>query len=118
MKANRNATVKKNPADSLAKILNENIFNSPYDGCVAGQEFRSAHCYNSEVDEFFWKNLRSIEEIYSSPRSPLKTSDKKRFLKLKEIKAYVMKMGLILDKGKVNECFFKSLVTDVDPVKN
>ena len=38
-------------------------------------------------------------------------------MKLKEVKSYVKKMGIKLPKGKVAECFYKSLVTDIDPVK-
>jgi hypothetical protein len=110
---------KRTPADSLAKLFCDPIFESQtYKGTVVGQEFRAKYCYNSKIDDFFWNNLAEIEKIYTKPGTPFKTSNKKRFMKLKEVKAYVHKMGVKLSRGKVAECFYKSLVTDIDPVRN
>ena len=61
--------------------------------------------------------MSGIEKMYTAQGSPIKTSFKKRFIKLKECKAYVKKIGLKLGKGKVAECFYKSLVTDIDPIR-
>ena len=105
-------------AAAIDKLLNEEMYPNVQE--ANGHDFRIRHCYNVKVNEILRKNSQVIDKIYKDKNSTIQFHQKKKYIRLDELKVYIHAMNLkpAMSEYIIGAIYYESIIAIPDTIRS